>query len=282
MYSGTNGIIHTYTYMHMVAYRNYCMSTVLDGSLGSSWVNLLSSWNSSDSAKPSMTGNCGDTPYPIAMAASCLAHPQITTEAMNMLHSGEDYVVGLSQDRETYGCPLATRKVAEMEVRRWQTVHQLWQPAVPNLLPLLGSVFWALKWDWDLLLRILWLCPLRVHEKLLLCTASQCPYRLLPLWWGRSLWLLLPSVPLVPHSAPHRLTSMGHTGRFLATLPKDGRKSARNGREESEHKSCIPRLCCDTSLSWSLRPESPDKLSSPTPCSCQFLLRPQPFSQCLP
>lgn len=65
-----------------------------------------------------MIGNCGDTPYPIAMAASCLAHPQITTEAMNMLHSGEDYVVGLSQDRETYGCPLATRKVAEMEVRR--------------------------------------------------------------------------------------------------------------------------------------------------------------------
>ena len=64
---------------------------------------------------------------------------------MNMLHSGEDSVVGLGQDREIYGCPLATRRVAEMDEK--VTVHQLQQPALPNSLPLLGSVFWALKQD---------------------------------------------------------------------------------------------------------------------------------------
>lgn len=216
-----------------------------------SWVNLLSSWNSADSAKPSMTANCGDTPYPPAMAAPCLAHPQSDNWGREHAAQWEDSVVGLGQDRETYGCPLATRRAAEMDEK--VTVHQLRQPALPNSLPLLGSVFWALKGDWDLFLWILCLCPLRAHEKLPLCTASQCPCRLLPLWWGCSLWLLLLSGPLVP-LCPHRLTSRDHTGGFLAILPKDGRKSARNGKEESERKRCIPQLCRVTPLSWSFHP----------------------------
>lgn len=207
-----------------------------------SWVNLLSSWNSADSAKPSMTANCSDTPYPPAMAAPCLAHPQ--SDNWGHEHAAQwGRQCGGSRPRQgNLWMPSGHKKSGR---DGWEgDSPSAATTSSPNSLPLLGSVFWALKWDWDLLLRILWLCPLRAHEKLL-CTASQCPCRLLPLLWGHSLWLLLLSGPLVP-LCPHRLTSRDHTGGFLAILPKDGRKSARNGKEESERKRCIPQLCCVT------------------------------------